>query len=99
METFTGGQLPYFDCNDLFDAGHLMVAKDLGNLASGTPTYGIFEYVCFLDDTFFNAWMTMSEINSMGLCFGLMSTAFITRLLFVPGNVYSQMVGHKMKLL
>ena len=91
--------MPYLDSNDMLDSSFSVIPKDIGNLATGNPTYGLFEYIVFLDDTFFNAWMTISELGSMGLCFGLISTAFITRLLFIPTNVYSQMIGHKMKLL
>ena len=66
-----------------------MLPKDLGNIANGISTYGPWEYVIYLDDLFYNAWMTTSDVSGMGLCFGLMATCFITRLGFVPFGMYS----------
>jgi len=73
----------------MLDSAFSVIPKDIGNLPTGNPTYGIFEYITFLDDTFFNAWMELSQVGNLGLCFGLVATAFLTRILFVPGNVYS----------
>ena len=62
-------------------------------------TYGFWEYVSYLDNVFYGAWMSAADVGGMGLCYGLMATAFATRLCFTPLAIYSQMVGHKMKLL
>lgn len=91
--------MPYIDENDAFDTLFTVFPKDLANIPTGNSTYGLFEYIIYLDDLFFNAWMTMADINGMGLCYGLMATTFFTRLFFTPLNIYTQMVGHKMKLL
>jgi membrane protein insertase Oxa1/YidC/SpoIIIJ len=81
--------MPWFDGNDTLGAVQSMIPKDLGNLATGTSTYGIWEYVVFLDDLFYNAWMTAAGQGGMGLCLGLMATTLMTRLMFVPLGVYS----------
>ena len=73
--------------------------QDFGNLPTGVTTYGPFEYICFLDSFFTDAWMTAADAGGMGLCYGLIATAFATRLCFTPLALYSQMTGHKMKLL
>lgn len=86
---FTGGKMPYLDANDALDSAFTVIPKELANLAQGNPTYGFFEYIVFLDETFYDAWMTMSEVSGMGLCYGLMATTFLTRLFFTPINVYS----------
>lgn len=71
----------------------------MGNLHNGIHTYGIWEYVVFLDDLFYNAWITAGQTGSLGLTFGLIVSTLATRLFFVPSTLYSQIVGHKMKLL
>lgn len=76
-----------------------IIPKDIGNLANGVPTYGIFEYLLYLDDTFYTFWMAAAETNNLGLGFGLMITSLVTKLALSPITLYSQMIGHKMKLL
>jgi hypothetical protein len=91
--------LPYFDDNDTFAALASSVPKDFGNLHNGIHTYGIWEYIVFLDDLFYNSWLTAAQTGSMGLTFGLIISTLATRLFFMPSSLYSQIVGHKMKLL
>ena len=50
-----------------------MVPKDFGNIPTGAPTHGMWEYVIFLDDLFFNAWMSAANGGGMGLCVGLVA--------------------------
>jgi hypothetical protein len=38
-----------------------MLPKDLNNVPNGFSTYGPWEYVIYLDDLFFNAWMTAAN--------------------------------------
>jgi membrane protein insertase Oxa1/YidC/SpoIIIJ len=90
---------PWFDENDTLGALSSMLPKDNANIAHGVSTYGLWEYVTFLDDLFYNMWMTASSTGNMGLCFGLLASTFVTRMVFMPIGIYSQLVGHKMKLL
>ena len=92
-------QSPWLDSNDALCSIQSMMPKDLANIPMGVPTHGMWEYVIFLDDLFFNAWMTAAGSGGMGLCYGLLATTMVTRLAFVPFGLYSQIVGHKMKLL
>lgn len=98
--TSTSSQImPWFDGNDCLGSMHSVLPKDTANIAQGVSTYGPWEYVGYLDDLFYNAWMTAAQTGNMGLCGGLMVTAFATRVAFMPLAIYSQSVGHKMKLL
>jgi len=66
-----------------------MLPKDSSNIAHGVATYGPWEYVVFLDELFYNSWMTAASTGNMGLCFGLLASTFITRLMFMPVGIYS----------
>merc|ERR1712086_767277 len=37
-----------------------------------------------MDDLIFNSWMTCSQYGGMGMCGGLILTAFATRAIFLP---------------
>jgi membrane protein insertase Oxa1/YidC/SpoIIIJ len=63
--------------------------KDLANIPQGAPTYGLWEYVVYLDDLFYTSWIECAQIGNMGLCGGLMLTAFATRVAFMPLAIYS----------
>jgi hypothetical protein len=91
--------MPFIDSNDTFTTFATSIPKDLGNISNGVPTYGLFEYVMFLDDLFYNSWMTLAQTGSMGLTAGLILTAAGTRVFFIPITIYGQIVGHKTKLL
>ena len=92
-------EIPWFDTNDNMSTFTSVMPKDLGNLAQGQATYGIFEYITFMDDIIYNAWMNCAEFHSMGLCSGLVVVTLATRFLIMPVTMYSQIVGYKMKLL
>jgi hypothetical protein len=99
-ETIAAKQMmPWFDGNDSLGAFQSVMPKDISNLPQGASTFGIFEYVIYLDELFYQSWMAAAQMGNMGLCGGLMVTAFATRVAFMPLAIYSQMVGHKMKLL
>jgi membrane protein insertase Oxa1/YidC/SpoIIIJ len=91
--------MPWFDGNDTLGAFQSVMPKDIANLPQGASTYGLWEYVVYLDELFYHSWMAAAQMGNMGLCGGLMLTAFATRVAFMPLAIYSQMVGHKMKLL
>jgi len=73
--------------------------KDVHNLIPGQSTYGFHEYVCFLDTTFYEMWLTCADGWGLGLGLGLMASSLITRLIFVPSMIYAQASGLKMKLM
>merc|ERR1712086_46699 len=52
-----------------------------------------------MDDLIFNSWITCSQYGGMGMCGGLILTAFATRAIFLPIGFYGQIIGYKMKLL
>jgi hypothetical protein len=62
-------------------------------------TYGLWEYVSYLDTTFYGMWMYCAENIGMGMGFGLVASSLFTKAIFAPFIIYSQMVGLKMKLL
>ena len=75
--------------------------KDVGNLVTGTSTYGPFEYISYLDTLFYDIWLACAEPTGLGLGLGmgLIVSSFITKSVFAPVVIYSQSVGVKMKLL
>lgn len=75
--------------------------KDLSNISSGTPTYGLWEYISYLDVLFYDLWLACAEPSGlgMGLGLGLIVSSFFTKAIFSPVIIYSQMVGVKLKLL
>lgn len=81
--------MPWFDANDPLGAFQSVMPKDVSNLPQGVSTYGGWEYVVYLDELFYNAWMTAAQTGNMGLCGGLMLTAFATRVAFMPLALYS----------
>jgi len=81
---FSGSRMPYFDSTDTLGSLEAMIPKDPGNLPQGVSTFGIWEYVAFLDDFFTNMWMQCSELGGMGLCWGLIISTCITRMAFMP---------------
>jgi membrane protein insertase Oxa1/YidC/SpoIIIJ len=78
-----------------------LIPKDIGNLPIGQPTYGIFEYIYYLDTLFLDIWLQCSEPSGLGLGLGvgLIVCSFITKSVFTPLLIYSQSFGVKMKLL
>jgi hypothetical protein len=91
--------MPWFDTSDSLGAFQAVVPKDLENLPQGVSTYGIFEYVSYLDTLFTESWFACAQMGSMGLMGGLLISSLATRMVFVPLAIYSQTVGMKMKLL
>ena len=73
--------------------------KDLGNLPTGTSTYGVWEYVTYVDTLIYSSWIQTAAMNNMGLCGGLIITAAATKAIFLPFQLYSQILAYKMKLL
>lgn len=73
--------------------------KEIGNLVEGISTYGICEYMVFLDNLFYNCWTTTASVGNMGLLGGLVITTLATRLALTPITLYGLLTGQKMKLL
>ena len=92
-------ELPYIDSNDTLSSFLSTIPKDVGNLSTGKPTYGFWEYVQYCDDLFYGLWISMADTYGLGLGAGLIASSFITKLAFAPPTIYSQTVGLKMKLL
>lgn len=76
-----------------------ILPKDTSNIIQGVSTYGLWEYVSYLDTTFYSMWIYCADSLGMGMGFGLLASSLFTRTLFTPFIIYSQMVGVKMKLL
>ena len=94
-------QLPYYDFNDTAGSFQSILPKDLSNIQTGTSTFGIWEYIIFLDEAFYDLWLACAEPSGlgMGLGMGLILSSFMTKAVFTPFILYSQQVGIKMKLL
>lgn len=75
--------------------------KDLANITTGQSTYGFWEYISYCDTLFYDLWVHCAEPSGLGLGLGigLIISSFLTKAVFSPVIIYSQMVGVKMKLL
>mmetsp|Transcript_14448 Transcript_14448/g.24653 ORF Transcript_14448/g.24653 Transcript_14448/m.24653 type:complete len:312 (-) Transcript_14448:32-967(-) len=91
--------MPWIDSNDTLLSVESVVAKEAANVVEGVSTYGIFEYVIFLDEVFFNTWMAFSQTGDIGLGCGLILTTIGTRLVMLPIQFYQQISSYKLKLL
>lgn len=71
------------------------------NLPTGTPTYGMWEFISYTDTVLHDWWMLCAEAEGLGLGlgWGLIVSTLLARAIFVPGMVYSQMIGYKMMLM
>lgn len=76
-----------------------ILPKDTSNIIQGVSTYGLWEYVSYLDTTFYSMWLYCAESMGMGMGYGLLASSLFTKAIFAPFIIYSQMVGLKMKLL
>jgi hypothetical protein len=72
------------DSNDAFSGFQSAVSKDVENLVQGTPTWGFWESLLFLDNTIYSTWLTFASYGNIGLCGGLVLTAALTKLSFMP---------------
>jgi hypothetical protein len=52
-------------------------------------TYGLWEYVSYLDTTFYGMWMYTAESMGMGMGFGLVASSLFTKAIFAPFIIYS----------
>ncbi len=93
--------LPWTDMNDSLGTFQALLAKDPTNLVMGKTTYGMWEYINFLDTAFYDLWLLCAEQQGLGLGLGagLIVSSMLTRAMFAPTIMYSQLVGVKMKLL
>ena len=73
--------------------------KDGGNISTGGSTYGVWEYISYMDGVVFESWLSLSQSTGLGMGAGLLLTAAATRLAFVPIGMYSQITSYKLKLL
>ena len=73
--------------------------KDSGNIPNGNSTYGVWEYISYMDGIIFDSWISLSQTTGLGMCGGLLLTAAATRLVFVPIGMYAQITSYKLKLL
>lgn len=93
--------MPWTDMNDCLGTMQSLMSKDPSNVGLGQPTYGLWEYITYLDTAFYDLWLMCAEQQGLGLGLGLglILSSAITKAIFSPVIAYSQMVGVKMKLL
>ena len=52
-------------------------------------TYGLWEYVAYLDTTFYGMWTYCAESLGMGMGIGLIASSLFTKAIFAPFIIYS----------
>ena len=77
------------DGNDTLSSLLSVLPKDTSNLVQGASTYGIWEYIQYLDSTFYGMWIYAAENMGMGMGYGLLATSILTKALFAPFIIYS----------
>jgi len=92
-------EIPYMDDTDTLASLMSILPKDTSNIVQGVSSYGLWEYVSYLDTTFYGMWTYCAESLGMGMGIGLIASSLFTKAIFAPFIIYSQMVGLKMKLL
>ncbi len=87
--------------NDTLSTFQSLLPKDIHNIPIGQPTHGFWEFLAYLDQSFYDLWIVCAEPSGLGLGLGggLILSSFITKAVFAPVLTYSQMVGVKMRLL
>ena len=60
------------------------VNKELGNLPTGQSTFGVWEYVTYIDDLIYSSWVQTAAMSNMGMFGGLVGTALVSKLVFMP---------------
>lgn len=87
--------------NDTLGTFQSLMPKDSSNLVQGNSTYGFWEYVVYLDTTIYDLWIMCAEQQGLGLGLGMgmVISSLITKGVFAPVIVYSQIVGQKMRLM
>lgn len=63
--------------------------KDLSNLIEGGSTYGVLEYVSYLNTLFIDLWLALSDTWGMGMGLGLIGLSLFAKALFTPTAIYS----------
>ena len=91
--------MSYFDTTDSLGVMQSVLPKVAENLPTGKPTLGMWEFLSYVDNIVYDSWMAASQTGSMGLCGGLMVVSFASRLIFIPLQLYQQILSWKMKLL
>jgi hypothetical protein len=84
VSTSEEGVMPFFDSNDNFSSFSSVMPKVSENLPTGKPTFGIYEFLSYTDTLIYETWMAASQINSMGLCGGLLMVSIGSRMIFMP---------------
>ena len=87
--TDSANDIMWIDQNDSFNSLLSVMPKDLNNIVHGVQTYGFSESLIYTETAIFDLWLMFADDLGMGLGFGLLGSAFITRLVFIPTTVYS----------
>ena len=88
-KTETLSELPFMDLNDTLGASMSVFPKDLGNLVQGVQTYGPSEAFLYYDACIYDLWINCADFYGLGLGYGLIASALISRGMFSPLIAYS----------
>ena len=87
--TETPNEIMWIDSNDTLNTLTSILPKDLSNVVHGVQTYGFSETLLYTETAIYELWLLFAEQGGVGLGFGLLGSAFLTRLIFVPPTIYS----------
>lgn len=79
----------WVDTNDSMNSMLSVLPKDMNNLVQGVQSFGFSEALLYTETQLYEFWLLCAEDCGMGLGYGLLASAFITRLFFTPPIIYS----------
>ena len=82
-------ELMWMDSNDSLGATMAYASKDVDNLVQGIQTYGFSESLIYYESLIWDCWQFFAEAQGMGMGFGLIAAALVTRGMFAPFIIYS----------
>lgn len=82
-------ELPFMDINDTLGAFMSVIPKDVDNLVQGVQTYGASEAFLYYDACIYDLWLGCADFYGLGLGWGLIASALISRGMFAPIIAYS----------
>lgn len=95
----TSRDLHFMNSVDISNMANAISPIHYENLPTGKSTFGMWEFVAYLDEVFTNQWFYLADELGLGMGAGLMVACLGARLAFVPLLCYTQITGIKMKLL
>ena len=88
-EMTNSNEMMFMDANDSMGSTVSYLSKDLDNLVQGIQTYGFSEALLWYETQINDLWIFFAEAQGMGMGFGVIAAALVSRAIFAPIIIYS----------